>query len=131
MDFYKIWKSKITTANYVKIRGWGILRCDIDGNFHVWMAEARDYIHENTIYPYDEFTDCVSWLPVYFFHTFEQAKQFCETKSNHYPIDRALYWLQYSPEYWFSTIAERYIDYINYMTECEKYYKHLHAHDYS
>lgn len=117
------YKSFVTTSRYYRVSGWGILKLQIDDKFTMWMAETLTLIEEHQRYDYDLFIDYVGWMPIYFFADAKSAWDFCKMKSNHYPIDKMMKDLRYQPEYWFSTIANTYIDYMLYLKSQESLYR--------
>lgn len=101
---YKLpYKSIITVSRPAKVAGWGIYRLLVDCRFVVWCCMTHNFIDGLKTYDFGLITDLLSEVPCYCFPSYEQAEQFCKTKSNRYPIDRQLYWLRFRPDYWFST----------------------------
>lgn len=119
-DFYKAF---VCTGKYILQSGWGILKCSIDDVYVLWLAQNDDIIKEKTKYNYDDFVDTVSEFPIYFFISFDACNEFCKSKSNRYPYDRMMFWLRFQPEYWFGTVASRYIDYVEWLRYQQLYFK--------
>lgn len=115
----KNYKSFIRTGEFLKHEGWGILKCSIDDTFDLWAVESHTFIDEKQLYDYGLFVDYISEFPVYFFVSFDAAKDFAKIKPNRYPIDRQQYWLKFHQEWWFGTCAAAYIDYLSYLRSAE------------
>lgn len=115
----KPYKSYVKIEKMYHLHGWGICHIMIDSLFGMYMVESHLFFQENTSVPYDEFVDLSSNVPVYFFADAETAKDFCKVTSNRMPVDRQEYWLRFRSDMWFSTIANAYIDYLNYVKSYE------------
>lgn len=120
MEFYK--DNIVKIGKQIDLNGWRVMPVWLDGVFKMYMAQAWMFFKPQTDVPYNQFVDTQAEFPLYFFRTWEEVKYFVTYQSPRYPYDRAMFWLRLHREYWFSTIAHDYLDYIQFCLDAKTYF---------
>lgn len=120
MEFYK--DNIVTIGNNIDLMGWRCLPISLDNVFKMWMCQTWKFFPPNIQLPYNEFVDTQAEFPLYFFSSWAECEYFVKNNSPRYTYDRQMFWLRLHREYWFSTIAKQYLEYIQFQLDAKQYF---------